>query len=317
MNNNTADKLYRKLKKQRLFIVILAVCIPVALWFSPQYFGTNPVSGNKFPMLDPLREFVPVESYITNVQELRDYLQAIGDKYPDSISIYYENINSGASIAVNKELALFPASLSKLVQAILITKKVEDGALTWDKELKAEVSDLSSDSGMLYKSIGDKPVTVEKLLEELLVNSDNTAQNIFKHYLNADDYVKFQYETGLQDLYNSKGLISAKEYTRILRVLYTSNFLDPENSEKILEYMSRSSFKEYLSQGIPSDVKFAHKYGENMEYNIFADSGIVYVPGKPYMITVLIKGKDSTVETRNWAIGLMKEISERAYSISK
>lgn len=199
----------------------------------------------------------------------------------------------------------------------MITKKVEKGEWTWDKELKALPEDLSSDSGTLYQTINDKPVTVEKLLEELLVNSDNTAQNIFKHYLTVDDYIKFQYATGLQDLYNEKGLISAKEYTRILRVLYTSNFLDLENSEKILEYMSGASFKEYLSQGIPSDVKFAHKYGENMEYSIFSDSGIVYVPGKPYMITVLIEGKDSTAETRMWVVGLMKEISERAYEVSK
>ena len=263
------------------------------------------------------REFVPVESYVNNIQPLRDYLQEFGAQYPDSISIYYENINSGASIAVNKELALFPASLSKLVQAILIVKKVEEGVWAWDKQLKALPEDISSDSGTLYQSIGDKPITVEKLLEELLVNSDNTAQNIFKHQLIVDDYIKFQYETGLQDLYNDKGLISAKEYSRILRVLYTSSFLEPENSEKILEYMSVATFKDYLSQGIPSDIKFAHKYGENKEYNIFADSGIVYVTNKPYMITVMIKGKDSTVETRAWAKQLMKEISEHAYNVSK
>ena len=316
-DNNIVEKLSKRLKQQRVLIILLAICVPIAGYFSPQYFGLNPVTESNFPMLDPLREFVPVESYVNNIQPLRDYLQEFGAQYPDSISIYYENINSGASIAVNKELALFPASLSKLVQAILIVKKVEEGVWAWDKQLKALPEDISSDSGTLYQSIGDKPITVEKLLEELLVNSDNTAQNIFKHQLIVDDYIKFQYETGLQDLYNDKGLISAKEYSRILRVLYTSSFLEPENSEKILEYMSVATFKDYLSQGIPSDIKFAHKYGENKEYNIFADSGIVYVTNKPYMITVMIKGKDSTVETRAWAKQLMKEISEHAYNVSK
>jgi beta-lactamase class A len=189
--------------------------------------------------------------------------------------------------------------------------------MSFNQELKAEPGDISSDSGDLYKTIGDKPMTVEKLLEELLVNSDNTAQNIFRHQLNFEDYLDFQNTTGLQDLYNDQGFISAKEYTRILRVLYTSNFLKPENSQKILSYMASSEFKDYLSQGIPSDVEFAHKYGENRDYSIFADSGIVYVPGKPYMISVIIKGKDSTNETRKWATNLMKEISERAYNISK
>jgi hypothetical protein len=123
--------------------------------------------------------------------------------------------------------------------------------------------------------------------------------------------------TGLQDLYNEKGYISAKEYTRLLRVLYTSSYLKPENSEKILELMSKVTFKDYLSQGIPSSVVFAHKYGENKQESIFADSGIVYIPGKPFMISVMIKGKDSTDATRAWAVGLMKEISEHVYNASK
>jgi beta-lactamase class A len=317
MNNNVVDKLNKKLKRQRIFIFILIICVPIAAYFTPQYFGINPVTDSEFPMLDPLRKFIAQDSYVINIQDLRNYLSDIGNKYPEYISIYYEQINSGANISINKDLHLFPASLSKLVQAILITKKVEDGIWAWDKTLKALPEDLSSDSGSLYQSIGDKPVTIDKLLEELLVNSDNTAQNIFRHYLDVPDYLKFQDETGLQDLYNEKGYISAKEYTRLLRVLYTSSYLKPENSEKILDLMSKVTFKDYLSQGIPSSVVFAHKYGENKQESIFADSGIVYIPGKPFMISVMIKGKDSTDATRAWAVGLMKEISEHVYNASK
>ncbi len=298
-------------------IAVLALCIPFIGWLSPKYFTHDPVKNADFSMLDPLRKFTKPENYITNIEELRSYLRDLGDKYPDSLSIYYENINSGSNISINKDLRLFPASLSKLVQAIIIVDKVEEGTLAFDQELRALPEDLSAGSGTLYETIGDKPMTVEYLLKELIVNSDNTAQNIFKHYLSFSDYEKFQNTTGLQDLYNENGFISAKEYTRILRVLYTSNFLEPVNSEKILKYMSQSTFKDYLSQGIPSGVTFAHKYGENKEYDIFADSGIVYVPGKPYMISVIIKGKDSTLETRAWATGLMKEISEHAYKVSK
>ncbi len=313
----TEKQLHKKLRQQRIILGVLLAGIPVAVYFSFRYAHVQRVSNSQFAMLDPLREFTPAENYITNIQELRVYLHALEEKYPDSLSVYYENINSGSNISVNKELRLFPASLSKLVQAILIVSKVENGTLSFDQELKALPTDISSGSGNLYKTIGEGSMTVENLLKELLVNSDNTAQNIFKRYLDFSDYEKFQYNTGLQDLYNENGFISAKEYTRILRVLYTSNFLKPENSEMILKHMKDATFNEYLSQGIPTGVTFAHKYGENNEYNIFADSGIVYVPGKPYMISVIIKGKDSTEETRNWAKGLMKEISERAYTVSK
>jgi beta-lactamase class A len=309
--------LNKKIKNQKIMIWSLVFLVFISNFISHKYFSLDPTKEYNYSMLDPLRKFTPAENYITNIEPLRTYLRELGDNYPDSITIYYENINSGSNISINKDLRLFPASLSKLVQAILIVKKIEKGDMSFDQELKAKPEDLSSGSGTLYQTIGDKPITVENLLKELIVNSDNTAQNIFKHYLDFSDYEKFQNTTGLQDLYNSNGFISAKEYTRILRVLYTSNFLKPENSQKILEYMSNSIFKDYLSQGIPKDIKFAHKYGENKDYDIFADSGIVYVQGKPYMISVIIKGKDSSPETREWVVNLMKEISERAYNVSK
>jgi hypothetical protein len=316
-NSNELQKLHKKLKNRKIFIIVLLICIPITAWFTPQYFGLDPVKDSEFPLLDPLRKFISPNDYITNIQDLRLYLSDLGDKYPDNISIYYENINSGSNISVHKDLHLFPASLSKLVQAILIAEKVEKGVLSWDTELKALPEDLSDGSGDLYKTIGSNSMTVAKLMKELLVNSDNTAQNIFKHYIEIPDYINFQNETGLQDLYNDQGLISAKEYTRILRVLYTSSYLKPESSQKILDCMSKATFRDYLSQGIPDGVIFAHKYGENVEQSIFSDSGIVYIPNKPYMITVIIKGKDSTIETRNWATQLMKEISLHAYEASK
>lgn len=313
---NDIEKLKKKIRKQQICIYVLVSLVSIIAWITLRYFGLDPITNTKFPLLDPLREFTSPESYVINIQNLRGYLTDIGNKYPDSVSIYYENINSGANITVNRDLRIFPASLSKLVQAILIAQKVEKGELVWNQKLEVIQNDLSMDSGTLYQR-GVGYYSVEELLKELLVNSDNTAQNVFRRYLTVPEYISFQDETGLQDLYNDKGLISAKEYTRILRVLYTSSFLIPEHSEKILKYMSQAVFGEYLSQGIPDGVTFAHKYGENKQYIIFADSGIVYVPGKPYMITVLIKGKDSTEETRQWAMNLMKEISERAYQVSK
>ncbi len=309
--------LLKQIKTYKILVAVLVFLVLLLAWWI--FFGMGRVHillGN-YPLLDPAREYIAPENYIINLQDLRVYLHGLELKYPDSISIYYEQVNSGSNISVNKNLRLFPASLSKLVQAILITKKVENGFLSWGQKISILPKDISFESGDLYKRVGQNQFSLEKLLEELIINSDNTAQNTFKHYLNFEDYVAFQQATGLEDLYNEQGFVSAKEYTRILRVLYTSNFLKSENSEKILEYMARANFTDYLSQGIPKNIKFAHKYGENKEHYLFADSGVVYVPNRPYMLTVMIKGSDWSSETRQWATSLMKEISERAYNVSK
>lgn len=315
--NQKEQELNKKNKTQKLVIYALLALLVVSLFFT--FIKKDQQTLNQhFELLDPLRKFTSAENYLTNIEDLRNYLRGVGEQYPNSITIYYENINSGANISINRDLRLFPASLSKLVQAIIIVKKVEEGSLSFDQKIKILPADVSSDSGNLYKIVTkDTSLTVENLLQELLVNSDNTAQNVFRRYVDFEDYIKFQNTVGLQDLYNENGFISAKEYTRILRVLYTSNFLQPENSQKILKYMASSTFKDYLSQGIPNEVVFAHKYGENVEYNIFADSGIVYVPKKPYMISVIIKGNDSNLSTRDEILRLMKEISLRAYNTSK
>lgn len=316
--NHKEQELNKKNNTQKWVIYTLLVFLIISLFFIFRNKGGNDNLNSDFEMLDPLRKFTSAENYLTNIEDLRTYFRGVGEQYPNSITIYYENINSGANISINRDLRLFPASLSKLVQAIIIVKRVEEGKLSFDQKLKILPADLSSESGALYKTITkDTSLTVENLLKELIVNSDNTAQNVFRRYVDFEDYINFQNVVGLQDLYNENGFISAKEYTRILRVLYTSNFLRPENSEKILNYMANSTFKDYLSAGIPSDIKFAHKYGENIEYNIFADSGIVYIPKKPYMISVIIKGENSTLETREKITKLMKEIGERAYQASK
>jgi beta-lactamase class A len=179
--------------------------------------------------------------------------------------------------------------------------------------LTIQQSDIDSGSGNLYQTVkpGDS-VSVDELLRQMIVYSDNTAQDVFLRQMQQSDFDNFEKEVGLEDLFDNKGYISAKEYSHILRVLWTSSYLERENSEKILQFMADATV-DFIQRGLPNGVIFADKYGENKLFSIFADSGIVYANGKPYMITVILKGKDSTEASRQWAVDLMKQISEHAY----
>lgn len=283
--------------------------------------GLNPYkqANLKYPYIDPAREFIPQKDFlIGRIQPLRQYLEDLGEKIgPENISIYYEQLNSGSSVNINKYLRLFPASLTKLPLGMVVVKKIEEKDWNWDTKIEIQQQDIDQGSGSLYKEVtpGDK-VTVEKLLESLISDSDNTAQKVFLRTVEKEELVEFQIEAGLEDLFDEKGFISAKEYARVLRVLYTSSFLERENSQKILDCLAKEKFQDYLSQGIPENTVFAHKYGENKDQSIFADAGIVYVPGRPYMITVIYKGKDSTPKSREEAVKIMEEISEKTYEYS-
>src|SRR5205809_36324 len=63
---------------------------------------------NPYPLVDPARELVSQENYLVNIQPLREELNKLVDENgKDSISLYYEQLNSGANITINKDLRLW------------------------------------------------------------------------------------------------------------------------------------------------------------------------------------------------------------------
>src|SRR3989338_9878887 len=64
--------------------------------------------NNKYNLLNPARKLVEQEDLIINFQPLRDYLN---DKYEadPNVSVYFEYLPTGASIAINKDAEFYPA----------------------------------------------------------------------------------------------------------------------------------------------------------------------------------------------------------------
>lgn len=243
----------------------------------------------KYPYIDFTRSFTDQEDFITNIQPLRNSLNAIikEEGLEDSVSLYFEFLNTGANISINPQKKIFPASLTKLPLAIATAKKVESGVIGWDTIIVLEQNDLDQNSGYLYeRGVGTK-ITVDELLSELLINSDNTAYKALLRNVEITYLTDMVSSLGLEDLFQNDGKMSAKEYTRFFRSLYTSSYLCREYSNKILDLMAKSHFGEYIKSGIPNNIKFSHKIGENYLYNSYSDAGIVYVKNRPYYIAIM------------------------------
>jgi hypothetical protein len=112
-------------------------------------------------------------------------------------------------------------------------------------------------------------------------------------------------------VFNDQGELSAKEYSRILRSLYTASFLDRQYSNQILSYLAESKFKEYMSSGLPTEITFAHKYGRSLEHQVYSDAGIIYLANHPYLITVLTHGTKGDAEDS--AKEFMSKIGQESY----
>lgn len=261
----------------------------------------------KYPLLSPERGFYNQKDLIVNIQPLRDEFDAIGKDR--GVSIYFEFLNTGANIAVNKEVKIWPASLMKIPIAMAVMKKVENKKWELNKSFILEEKDKNSIFGLLYKKPAGSTFSLEELLGEMLINSDNTARNIFARNLSSEDIDDVLDHLGIEYDYKNDEKISAKKYSIFWRSLFTSSYLAPENSSKLIEIMSQSSAAQYLAQGISDkQIKFSHKIGVLYDENTYADSGIVFISNRPYILTVMVDG-----HSQSEAGAIMKEISEKAY----
>jgi len=322
------EKRIKTLTKQRKICFFAAVLVFVFLlsavfyfFIYSQYDKNFENKVNKYSFLDWSVNYIGRSNLIANIDPVRKYFQELEEKNNKdfNISIYFEYLPTGANIVINKDMQIWPASLTKLPLAIVVAKKVEEGVWHWDDELVLLQEDWDYKSGDLYlqSSIGTR-FTIQQLLEKLLVDSDNTAYRILYRNITENDYQELIRETGLDQLFTSEGKISPKEYSRIFRVLYFSTFLDPQYSQKVLELMSQATFKEYLSAGLPQGVHFAHKYGENLDYGVFSDFGIVFVHNRPYTISVAIEAKNKDrKENVEEVEKIMKDISQYSYEYIK
>jgi len=293
---------------------ILVLAIIATIVWTQVHLHTFEERAAQYPLIDPARNFIPQEHFIVNIQPLRDELNAIVKREgADTVSVYFEFLNTGANAQVNPDLRAWPASLPKVPMAMAVLKKIEDGEWSLESELVL----FEQDKDMKYGDLWENPVgtrfTIEELLREMLTKSDNTAYRMLLRNVGFDELTNVIAGLGLEDMFAEEGTVSAKEFSRLFRSLYSSSYLRRTNSEQLLEWLAESEFNGFLASGVPAETEFAHKFGIERDQNTYLDSGIVYVPNRPYLISVAIQGSGEEGEEERVA-KVMQEISERIYT---
>ena len=276
----------------------------------------NILKTNPYPLLDFSRNFHKQEDYIVNLTPLRAELTNFIKKNTTSnISIYIEFLNTGSNISLSPDMRINPASLTKLPIAMIYMRKLELGELQMNSEFAITPADRDSAWGDFYK-VQATTATLEELITQALMYSDNTAHNILYRNITTQDANLFSEDIGLEDLFDKNGEITAKEYARIFRALYTSSYLQKEHSQYLLALLAQSPYKNYLGSGISDDIVFSHKIGEKKADKIFLDFGIVYLSKRQYLISVLVKNIDTNTSpdtAKEQALEIMEKISKTTF----
>ncbi len=309
--------------KSKILILILSLII-ISLFIYILNHNHNDVDKNisKYPYIDISRHLIDQKHYLSTIEPLRKKIRQISQDFEKTgreTSIYIEYLNTGANISINPEKYIFPASLIKVPISMAVMKKVQDGEWKLTNELVLLEGDKDNLSGDQDTLLGQEPVgtrfTIEELLERLIIDSDNTANAILLRNIGEKNLLEVIEALGLDKLINVDGSISSKEYSRVIRSLYSASYLNRENSNYLLSLLDQSKFDDFISKNF-QNIPFPHKYGEHIDLRIYADSGIMYVPNRPVSITILVKGDSSIPLEKDLevSVSFLRKISDEIYS---
>ena len=261
-------------------------------------------------------KLIPIKESIESIIN-----QEVSKKNITFASIYYRDLNNGPWFGINEKEYFSPASLVKVPILIAYLKKAETDPSILQKKLTVSGDPETGNNIQNIKpsvaTVVKQEYTIEKLLEEMIIYSDNNAYNTLAQNLTGDEIIKVYQDLDVdisKAFQNPNGnIITVKNYASFFRILYNGSYLNNEMSEKALKLLNQVEYKDALVAGVPKDIIVSHKFGERKYLDTneiqFHDCGIVYFPKKPYLLCVMTK----TTQNANKAINFIKEISQVVY----
>ncbi len=234
--------------------------------------------------------------------ELKNILENQVQGFQGDAGIIIEDLNTGWKFSLN-EGKLFPsASLVKIPIMAACFQAVYDGRLALKEEMVLRVSNKTPGSGVLKNVASGTAISVEKLIEVMITNSDNTAANMLIERLGFEYLNDFFKKSGLKNTNLSRKMMdfqfrrqgvenytSAGDVAFLLEKIYQRRFLNRAVSEKCLVLLLRQKVKDRIPRKLPEDCPVAHKTG--LERNVCHDAGIVFTRQGDFLICVLTKSR--------------------------
>ena len=244
---------------------------------------TEEVATEPAPEPEQPKEIEPMED-----EDLKILIESEMTKYgfnENNFAFFYYNINDKKYYFYNEDSYFTAASTIKVPIAMYYYDEINAGTYTADSKLLYEQGDYEAGGGTtasLY-SVGDY-VPLGYLLEQAIINSDNTAINILignLGYSNARKGItKYSDEVVPEDFYSSNITSACFSYD-VINYLYEHQ----DSYQKLIEDMKKSSMEMYLKEYI-TNYDVAHKYGSYGGY--VHDYGIVYGE-KTYLVGIFTK----------------------------
>jgi beta-lactamase class A len=232
-------------------------------------------------------------------------------------AVYFRELNGGPWVGVNFETEFTPGSLLKVPLAISVYERAQEDPSLLSKKIEYEGGIAPGEEYFTAPVIPPGVYDVEDLVKATLVNSDNNAATLLAQIIGGDALLESYFHLGVETpKMGSDYSTSVRTYASFFRILYNATYINRQSSEHLLSVLSQSTFTQGIVAGVPSGVVVAHKFGERaLEGSSGAqlhDCGIIYRPGNPYLLCVMLRGTNFDTLANS-----IKDISSLVYSYVK
>jgi beta-lactamase class A len=276
----------------------------VILWYTK---STNPVKDTYDNLLSS--ESVRGSLFgkiIERISSQEQPSERINDKYSSlmkfikkqqgNYSLYIKDLSSGLTYGYNENVEYYGASIFKTPLAIAAFHQIQEGNLTENQQIVYTPSDFYGGSGIIQTKPYGTTFTLLYLVEVLLKNSDNIAQNMIRRTVGEKALAEsFSVNIPLENSkFFEQNITSSKEMGIFFENVITKSYLNDNSLEKLFEIMSKTSFDDRISNHLNKNLTFSHKIGNWGSEGSWHDCGIVFGPKD---LVVCVMSKDTKYES--------------------
>lgn len=194
--------------------------------------------------------------------------------------------------------AMPSASVIKIYIMIEAYRQARDKILDLQDIHILQEEEKTSGSGKLLYYPAGSPITLEELVELMIVESDNTAANILISRLGMDNINALIEELGCQDtrlkwklmtdeilVERDDNPVSCRDLILTLKKIYCGQCVSPELDQEMIGVMTRQTYRSRIPAGLPPGTRVANKTG-TLSW-VINDAAIVFAPEGDYILCVL------------------------------
>ena len=233
-----------------------------------------------------------LEAALTELIESKKRTSALADA-----GIYFRELNGGPWIGVNYEASFTPGSLLKVPLAMSVYHLAESDPSLLSRQIEFTGGTPPATEHYAAPVIEPGTYSVEDLVSSALINSDNSATLLIAKIIGKDAIDASYMHLGITiPTSGTDYTTTVHTYAFFFRILFNATYLSRTDSEHLLSVLSETRFKDGIVAGVPAGTVVSHKFGERTLSDgglvQLHDCGIVYKPGDPYLLCIMMRGKD-------------------------